>query len=123
MSVIVKMRKQTAVYWPPDDGGFDKYGRPTVGTAEELTVRWEDVMEEFLDADGNTQMSMAKVYTGQDVELGGYLWLGELTDLTDQVDPRNNNGAFEIMRFEKLPTFKATEYLRTAFLGGQKKVT
>ena len=92
MSVITKMRKQTAVYWPP--GTVDAYGRPTQGTAVEISCRWEDAHEQFLDATGEEQTSNARVYVSQDVILGGYLWLGELA--SKPADPKLDKDAYEI---------------------------
>ena len=121
MSIITRMLKQTCVYWPlasAESGGlaYDDYGQPVVTDPIEITCRWEDVNEEFLDATGTKQMSRAVVYVDRDVSLGGILMLGELTDITDEDNPKENDGAWEIRKFDKLPNFRATEYLRTAYL-------
>jgi hypothetical protein len=121
MGIITKMKKQTAVYWPSETSesagdAFDDYGKPVVADPIEIDCRWEDVSEEFSDATGTRQISRAKVYVDRDVDVGGILMLGELTDITDEVNIKENDGAFEIRRFDKLPNLKATEYLRTAFL-------
>ena len=50
------------------------------------------------------------------MDVEGLLMLGELTDITDEVNVRENEGAFEIQRFDKLPTLKADQFLRTAYL-------
>jgi len=112
MGIISKMRKQTAVYWPP--GSVDAYGRPTQGTAVEISCRWEDVHEQFLSATGEEQTSNAIVYTSQDVELGGYLWLGAIA--SKPAEPELDKNAYEIRKFEKLPNLKVSEFLRTAIL-------
>jgi len=121
MGVITRMLRQTAVYWPPESietGGddFDDFGQALVSTGYEIEVRWVDVTEEFIDSNGTRQLSRAKVYVSEDVEVGGILMLGEEADITDLVDIKENEGAWEIRRFEKQPNFKATEFLRTAFL-------
>ena len=127
MGIISRMRKQNAIYWPP--ATEDNFGRAGSGALVELTldsgvnsrVRWEDKAEEFVDAAGTTQQSNAVVYVprlpgGDEVEVGGWLWLGDRGDLTDEVVPGNNIGAYKVQRLDKLPTLKATEYLRTAYL-------
>ena len=121
------MRRQEAIYWPPSK--VDDYGQPVTGTLVELVldgtnnyrVRWEDKVEEFMDANGTTQRSMAVVYVpklpdGSDVKPGGFLWLGKRGDLADETDPNANEGAFEVKRVDKLPNLKATQTLRTAYL-------
>jgi hypothetical protein len=115
MSLITRMRKQTAVYWAPI--GYDNTGHPEWDDPIEIDCRWEDVTEEFIDPTGTRFFSTAKVYVDQDVELGGVLMLGELDDLESGSDPKANEGAWEIKRFEKLPNLRNTENLRTALLG------
>lgn len=115
MSIITKMLKQTAVYWPPT--GADEFGQPTWDEPEEIACRWEGVAEEFIDAVGDKQLSAAKVFVGQDVKIQGVLMLGELTDLESGGEPKGNEGAWEILQFSKIPNLKNTEYLRIAYLG------
>jgi len=112
MSIISKIRKQQAVYWSPSS--YDGFGQPVMGTAVQITCRWEDVHEQFLDVDGQDQTSNARVYVSQDVSLGGYLWLGDIASKPS--DPKTDNDAWEIRKFENLPNFKATEFLKTAML-------
>ena len=116
MSIITKMRKQTAVYWAPGDRAYDNFGQPLYANPVEIACRWEDVAVEFLDANGNTQISRSRVYVDQDVRLSGVLMLGPLDDVTYSSQPKQNENAWEIRRFDKLPTLKATEFLRTAYL-------
>jgi len=121
MGIIVRMLRQTAVYWPPqssDNSGehFDNYGVPQVSAPIEIDCRWEDVVEEFVTSDGTQQLSNAKVYVDRDLSVGGILMLGEIADITDPTNIKDNDGAWEIRRFDKLPNFKASEFLRTAFL-------
>ncbi len=121
MSLITRMRKQTAVYWAlqgVESGGddYDNFGQPQYTDPEEIECRWESITIEFLDAQGTRQLSNARVYVGQDVDIGGVLMLGELADVTDENNPKENDDAWEIRRFEKLPTLRNTEILRTVFL-------
>lgn len=129
MGIISKMRRQNAIYWPP--AVVDDFGKESHGTLVELVlvphgggnyrVRWQDKNEEYLDAEGTTRHSNAVVYApvlpnSGEVEVGGFLWLGDRAALTSETEPRSNTGAHEIRRFDKLPNLKATEYLRTAYL-------
>lgn len=128
MGIITKMRKQDAVYWPPVKA--DGFGRPGVGGLVELIlvpgtgnyrVRWEDTIEEFIDAQGTTRKSMAKVYVpqlpdGSEIVPGGYLWLGVRSALTLESEPLTNANVFEVKRVDKIPNLRATEKLRIAYL-------
>lgn len=115
MSIITRMLKQVATYWPPL-GTSDAFGQPQYGTAVQIGVRWEDATEQFLDDEGDIQMSKALVYVSQDVEVRGVLLLLPIASVTNLTDPKKNPLAWEIRRYERLPTFKATEFLRTALL-------
>lgn len=108
------MLKQTAVYWPFTS--IDQFGDKSVGSPVEIKVRWEDKSEEFLGPEGENQISNAIVYVDRDTPTGGILMLGTASDITDAVNIKENSGAWEIRRFDKLPNLKATEFLRTVFL-------
>lgn len=114
MGIIKTMRKQTAVYWP--FVSINTFGEKTVGSPIEIKVRWEDKNEEFLDMGGQIQMSRAVVYVDRDMVNGSILMLGVIADITDSTNIKENDGAWEVRRFDKLPDIKAKEFLRTAFL-------
>lgn len=121
MGIITKMRKQKAVYWPPgseETGGFDydTYGKPLYASPVEIDCRWEDVVQEFVDTKNETTFSQSIVYVDRDVRVRGVLMLGTMSDVTDFADPKGNDNAWEIRRFDKLPNLRKTEYLRTAYL-------
>lgn len=114
MRILNRMRKQQAVYWAPAAPGDD--GARTFAAPVQLRVRWEDKEQEVTDAAGTKFVSKTTVYTGEDVEPGGVLLLGTLFDVLDAADPFANAGSVEIKRFDKFPTLRATDYLRTARL-------
>ena len=114
MRIINRMRKQDAVYWP--FVSVNEFGVKAVGSPVAIRCRWEDRNEEFLDANGERQMSMAIVYVDRDAPVGGVLMLGTTADITDAVNIKENAGAFEIRRFDNLPDIKANEFLKTAYL-------
>lgn len=121
MPLLSRMLKQKAVYWPPSDVISDT-GEKTYGDPEEVRCRWEDITETFLDRDGNTFASRAKVYVDRDLQRQGILWQGGLDELKDPVDPFANEEpdgsrqALEIRKFEVTPNLKASRFLRMAVL-------
>jgi len=110
MSVITKMLRQKAVYWAP--GSVNAFGEIQLGIPTEVKCRWEDKHDEFIDSQGETVVSNAVVFVDSNLAVGGYLWLGNIG--VAPLDPKKD--AYLIRKFEKLPNFKATEYLRTAML-------
>ena len=121
MSIIKKMRKQTAVWWPLagiNSGGYDydEDGQPLYADPVQIDCRWENVNTEILLPNGTTYISKSTVYVDRDVTISGLLMRGVLADITDAANPRQNEGVWEIMRFDDLPNLKATEFLKTAFL-------
>jgi len=113
--LLTKSLKQTCVYWstPAADG----YGGYSFSDAVELSCRWEDRMELFINPQGKEERSQAVVYLDQDVDLGGYLYLGELDDFSSSApDPQEVSGVKEIKSLKKIPNLKATAYLRKVWL-------
>ena len=124
MRIIDKMRKQTAVYWGspvPDGQGGWSFATPVELTPDDGTgVRWEDKQELFVDPQGDEIMSAAIVYPGQDLDIGGYLYLGTEASLSsDHSDPTEISDAIPIAQFGKIPTLDNTQVLRTAWLRKQ----
>lgn len=113
MRLLVKMLKQTAIYWAPS--GTDRYGQPEWAAPIEIQCRWEDVTENMQKADGETFQTKATVYVSQDVAVNGMLKQGDLVSSTNP-NPRLESNTREIAQFDKLPTLKATKFLRTAYL-------
>lgn len=109
---------QTAVYWgnPTEDGR----GGRTFDSPVELSVRWEKLIQKVNTNDPVEEIiSDAQVTVLQDVDERGYLYLGELTDFdstVDTSDPVTIEGAYEIKKFEKLPSIRGGDYNRKAYL-------
>lgn len=112
MSWITDNLKQTVVYWanPVPDG----YGGFTFDTPVELSGRWEYRNDLFIDGKGREVRSSAVVYVSEDVAVGGWLFLGELIDLTS--DWSIPNEAKEIRGFRKVPDLDAVYFERKAWL-------
>lgn len=114
MSVITKMRKQTAVWWQRQETP-NEFGQFAFEAPVEVRCRWDDTSQEFLDSQGEKQLSRAVAYVDRTMRPGDRLMRGTLdSDLTE--DPLPVEGAFEIRRFDQNPNFKATETLLTAFM-------
>jgi len=115
-ALLTDKLRQTTVYWgnPQNDGA----GGRTFDEPVELSVRWEQRQELFVDANGQESTSKAVVYVDRDVDIGGYLYLGDLDDLssTEEGDPLTVDGAYEIRSFKKLPDIKADRFLRKVWL-------
>ena len=116
MSIIRKVLKEDAVYWAKT--GVDRASRPVYASPVAIRCRWDDVQEEYTDLQGNVRKSNASVMVDRVVTLKGVLWYGLLASLSgDQLtQPLSNEGAFPIQRVQRIPNFKATEYLRIAIL-------
>ena len=107
--------RQKCVYWPPSADRWDDFGQPQTSSPTVINCRWEDIKEEIITASGTRILSRATVMLETDVEESGILMLGVLADITDD-DPKSNSGAWEILKFDKLPNLRATQMLRRAYL-------
>lgn len=107
---------QTAVYW--DNPTNDGYGGRTFDDPAEVDCRWEERKELFIDTTGQEQQSSAIVYVSEDVVVGGYLFLGDLGDLSsgEEADPQTAENTYEIRGFNKSPDKKADDFMRKVYL-------
>jgi len=107
---------QDAVYWGSPTA--DAYGGYAFADPVEVKVRWEEKNELIIDAEGKETMSMAQVLVTQDMDLGGYLYLGTLDELSSNPsNPLQEGGAWEIKQFSKTPMIKATnDFVRKVYL-------
>jgi len=103
---IKRAAKQDIVYWPKPS--IDGYNRETFVTPSPIKGRWEDVKEIITSRDGEEVLSMARAYLTQEVEEGGYMYLGTTSDSEYDADPTNMDEALRIIAFRKLPGLGST---------------
>ena len=120
------LRYDKCVYW--ESLGANDYGQREFAAPIEITCRWEDKVEEFMDDGGNKLLSAAVVYVDRKLTLLGVLWHGLLTPaapgvawenlplVTDSVNPFGNDGAKEIRKYGELPDLRNKDRLRTVWL-------
>ena len=114
MSFLTRNHNQTIVYWGTPTK--DKWGARTFTTPVEITGRWEDNQETFVDGTGREAVSKAHVYLGQDVDMEGWLYLGTLASISSAASPKAVSGAYEIKVFNKTPNLKGTSFERKVIL-------
>lgn len=136
MALIARMRYNPVVWWRHD--GNDTFGRPKYAAPVDLLCRWQDVAEEFLDADGRRQISRSKVFfmgatqndTRQDIvdacrimKPNDFLWRGVVADLpVGYGTPENINDtathkrAWAIRAFGEMPYIRQNKILWTAMI-------
>ena len=100
---------QQITYWAATPDGF---GGNTFSDPQVIKGRWEDSVEETVDSAGNKIISRAIVYLATDIEVGGYLFLGNST----ANDPTLIANTFPARRFDKIPDVRSASYLRKAVL-------
>lgn len=119
---------QTATYWGNPRG--DGMGGMLWDDPVELRVRWDNTTKLIRDAKGKEVAAQAEILlagrlendrslTLVDLQVDGRLWLGSLDDLDSSqlADPMQVDGAWPIIRFDKVPEFASTEdFVRTAYL-------
>ena len=127
MSIITRMLRQDAVYWPHQ--GDDDNGQPVWGNPVAVKVRWEASSIEFINPDGRSELSKALVYINIDVAEAGVLWLARtpikgdssippvLEQINPSLQPYDNPDAAEIRRFDKMGDFRCRKFLRIAYIG------
>lgn len=113
---LARNQKQKAVYWgnPTKDG----YGKFSYDDPVEIDCRWVDTTEIIMAANGEQIVCNAKVRVSQDLDKQGMLYLGYLQNLTESQlsDPTTVDGAYEIKRFDKIPSVRGNKFYRKAYL-------
>lgn len=111
---ITRNLRQTATYWgnPAPDG----WGGKTFDAPVEILCRWEDKVEKVIGANGEEIVSRSVVFLAQDVDEGGFLYLGSVSGDSTDDSPEEVAGAYEIKAFRKIPSIRATKWERKAWL-------
>jgi len=107
MRLSERNRKQTATRWIIS--GTDVYGAST-WTRSSIKVRWEDKQIKTVDLSGADIISNSIVYTGIDLNVGDYLFLGSNVSDTPPEE------SFRVRNFRKTPNLSATDFMRKAIL-------
>lgn len=121
MDILETMLTDKATYWAPGDPPYQE-GQRVWAEPVELSCRWEDRAELFVNAAGQEESSRSVVYVSEDVAEGGVLSHLELSAVpTDRLtDPLSSASpgfeSWQIQKFDKLPTLDGDEWLRTAHL-------
>jgi hypothetical protein len=110
MSFIDNNLRENITYWSA--GALDGFGKPTFGSPTTIPARWEQVTELFIDNTGNEVRSMAKVFLGQAVSNGDYLYKG----VSSATDPTTVDGAYEVRQYKEIPGLYYDVLLRVAML-------
>jgi hypothetical protein len=114
IGVAKRTMKQKAIWWAHD--GLDDFGKPTYNIAPvEIDCRWEDRTEQFINANGDQEVSRSVLIVDRDISLKDKMKLGEL-DSTIYADPDDNEDVWEVLQFMKIPDFKGRKRLRQVYL-------
>ena len=116
LNFIDRLSVQTAVYWgsPVPNG----YGGSTFADAIEIDCRWENKNQIVVGTDGKEITVDVIILTNTDMEIGGFLYLGSLTDLESDPNPDDSGvDAYEILSKRSIPLIRSTtEFVKTYYL-------
>lgn len=116
MGIITKYCKDQAVYWgtPTVDG----YGGLTFATPVEVDCRWEEIQELFVDVTGKSVLSKSVVYSASDFDFDGYLYNGDLDDLSaaQKANPKLVAAAYPIRGKSSIPSLNNMDTVRKVWL-------
>lgn len=97
----------TATYWV-GSGGLDAYGNYSAYTSQSINVRWEDKNELYVtDNVGQEQRSDGVVYTETEIEVNGWLYLGQ----SSEISPKSQAGAKQVMKVNKMKSLKGDKII------------
>lgn len=110
MSWLQNRLNQQATYW--EKTGKSTYGDPSFDSPRTILVRWEDKNVVFTNAAGEEAVASSRVFLGEDIRAGDFLFLGVSTT----VDPKGLTDAMKVQGFSKIPQLTGGDFERVAFL-------
>lgn len=108
---LKKKLTQKITYWEPN--GRSGFGEQAFKTPVLLQGRWEDAEELKLTKNGELELIKAIVYVTDEINLNGYMALG---DYTNQPDPYQVAGASEVKKIETNVSVDGKTYFRKVYL-------
>lgn len=112
---IRKIAVQPAVYWAP--AGVNEYGGMTYADPVEIKVRWQGSHELLRTSDGEQIVARGELLTSTDLQEGGFLMEGLITDLDSGAGPVDTPSACRIVRSERIPLLRSTTaFVRKAYV-------
>lgn len=104
--------RQDITYWAPAYGGAtNDFGHTTPQPPTLIKGRWEDKVQQVRKSNGDEIISMAEVLVDRDLEVGGFLILGDSTASSTPV-----SGSQEVQEFRKTPDLRNLGHERRAYL-------
>jgi hypothetical protein len=105
-----------AIYWANQTS--DGYGGFTFDAGVEIDTRWEQKAELFIDKNGAEAHSSAVVFIANPLQLGAFIRLGPIFELTsDQLaNPNNVSGALEIRQTSRVTTIDGAKAVNKVWL-------
>lgn len=107
---VTQFLKQKATWWHKT--GIDGFGNVTFTSPTPIVCRWEDRSEIITNAEGAQVPSRSRVWTAIDITIGDWLKLGT----SNTLDPQDEDMAFMVQDFRKIPSLDATDFERLSFL-------
>jgi hypothetical protein len=106
---------QLATYW--GTGVIDGFGKRAFADPVTLYVRWQDAQQMLANKMGENIPCNAVVLVQEDVEIGGYMALGDYSDTgTLTEDPTTLVNAYQIYEFTSIPSVTGADYNKKASL-------
>lgn len=103
---------QEITYWAPQAGGASNdFGHATLAAPVKIYGRWENREQLIRKPNGDEAVSVAEVWVDTDVDINGYLVLGDYTGESSPVA-----AAREIQDYRTNPDLRNLETERRAFL-------
>lgn len=110
MSLIKRMRRQSAVYW--ESTGYDSSGNEVFALPVEIKCRWEVEVTQSYPIEGKDSTFTNTVYVDRPCPVGGRLRKGTLEELDYPLPPPDD--AQRILVAEEIPDLKCRKTLYIA---------
>lgn len=113
MSILTRARIHDMVRWPLI--GTQPTGEPIWGPPEDVKCRWDESVRQLIRPDNTRFVSRIEIISAVPLTPGDLVKQGTTAEITNWVDPRNNDGAYEVIVAERYSNFRGTEVLYSAY--------
>jgi hypothetical protein len=117
MSIITRAQREYLTYWPVIDepGNANRYGELAYGVPVEIKCRWDDRVQEILKDDQTMVLSRVELITAVRLKPGDIVMRIRLSEVPYQANPKDNVGAYEVLKVSETPDLRYKKTLYEAF--------
>jgi hypothetical protein len=117
VSIITRAQREYLTYWSVIDepGNANRHGELQYGVPAEIKCRWDDRVQEIMKDDQTMVLSRVELITEIRLKPGDIVMRIRLAEVPYQYNPKDNIGAYEVLKVSGSPDLRYKKILYEAF--------